>query len=192
MKNILLAAAILMTATPTFAADTYTIDPNHTAVEWSLSHFGFSNPSGKFYAKEGTLVLDQANPEKSRIEVSFIINDMVTGIPKLDEHLKGADFFDTAKFPTATFKSTKIVRTGDTTAEVTGDLTLHGVTKPVTLRMILNKIGDNMMKLKTAGFSGITTVKRSDFGMNSFLPGLGDEVSLVIESEATLADVQTH
>ena len=109
-----------------------------------------------------------------------------TGVPDLDEHLKTADFFDVETYPTALFESESVELTGEETAKVTGNLTLHGITKPVILDVELNKIGENMFGKKTAGFSATTTIKRSDFGMTTYLPGLGDEVTIEIESEANL------
>lgn len=110
-----------------------------------------------------------------------------SGVAKLDEHLKGEDFFDVAKYPTATFESTSVKPNGDNLAIVTGNLTMRGVTKPVILDVKLNKIGKNMMDKQTVGFTAHTTVKRSHFGMVKYLPGLGDEVTIEIESEANLA-----
>ncbi len=110
---------------------------------------------------------------------------MITGIPKLDEHMRGEDFFDTAKYPTATFVSDKVTVTGADTAKVQGMLTLHGVTKPVTLNVKLNKAAMSPITNKmTAGFTATAVIKRSDFGMNTYLPNLGDEVKLSIEVEA--------
>lgn len=167
-------------------ADTYKLDPEHSYVLWHISHFGFSNPSGKWLA-DGTLVLDEAKPQNSSVNVTIHTADISTGIPELDNHLKKPLFFDVTKFPTATFVSDKVTTTGDHTAQVHGMLTLRGVSKPVTLDVTLNKIGVNpITDKKTAGFSAHTTLKRSDFGINTLLPGVGDEVKLDIESEASL------
>jgi len=171
-------------STVIFAAETYTLDPMHTYVLWHINHFGFSNPSGKWYA-EGTLSLDEAKPQNSQVNAIIKINEIVTGIPELDKHLKKPLFFDVEKFPTATFVSDKIDVTGKKTAKVHGILTIHGVSKPVILNVTLNKIGENPITNKmSAGFSATTTIKRSDFGINTFLPGLGDEVKIEIEAEA--------
>jgi polyisoprenoid-binding protein YceI len=191
MKNALRQAFLaglflLFGAASACAADTYTLDSNHTNIDWRISHFGFSNPSGKFPGATGTLVLDQANPANSKVTVTIPVGDLITGIPKLDEHLKSKDFFDVANFPTATFESTSVQLTGKDTAKVIGNFTLHGVTKLVTLDVKLNKIGENMMHKQTAGFGATTTLRRSDFGISSYLPGLGDDVTLTIESEANL------
>lgn len=188
LKNVLLLSAVtLPLAGPAMAADTYTLDPNHTNVFWQANHLGFSNPSGKFGDVTGTLTLDEAKPENSKVDVLIKPAVMVTGIAKFDDHLKSKDFFNVDKFPTATFKSTKVERIGDDAAKVTGDLTLLGVTKPVVLDVKLNKIGDNpMSKIKTAGFSATTTIKRSDFGMDMAIPNVSDEVKITIESEANI------
>jgi polyisoprenoid-binding protein YceI len=179
-------ALVLGLSQPARAAETYTLDPMHTQVAWSINHFGFSNPSGKFAMIEGTLTLDEAKPEDSKVEATITIKNLVTGLDKLNEHLWSDKFFDAAKFPAATFTSTKVEVTGKDTAKVTGDLTLHGVTKPVTLDVKLNKIGENMMKRKTAGFSATLVLKRSDFGMTTYLPNLGDDITIGVETEANL------
>jgi len=190
-KNILsflaVSALSFSLVTPAITADTYKLDPMHTAVTWHINHFGFSNPSGKFMNVDGTLTLDEKNPSASKVTVTIPIETMDSGITKLDEHLKTKDFFNVAAFPTATFISDKVEVTGKDAAVVHGTLTVRGVSKPVDLNVKLNRLGENMMKKKTAGFSATATVKRSDFGMTSYLPGLGDEVKLDIESEANLA-----
>lgn len=182
----LVLGSVLLSA-PAMAADTYKLDASHTAVTWHISHFGFSSPSGKFMNVDGTLELDEANPASSKVNVTIPVADIDTGVAKLDEHLKADQFFDTAKYPTAVFVSDKVEMTGKDTANVHGALTLHGVTKPVVLKVRLNKIGNNMMNKKTAGFSAVASLKRSDFGMTTYLPGLGDDVTIDIESEANLA-----
>jgi polyisoprenoid-binding protein YceI len=195
MKNFLRHSLLLasLTVAPAFvlttaahAAETYTIDPTHTAVTWTINHFGFSNPWGKFSLITGTLVLDEQTPQNSKVSVTIPTANLVTGFDKLDEHLKSKDFFDVEKYPTATFESTKVTVTGKETATVEGTLTLHGMSKPETLSVTLNKIGENMMKRKTAGFSATATIKRSDFGISSYLPGLADDVKLYIESESNI------
>ena len=162
----------------------FSLDPQHSSVRWEISHFGFSSPSGKWLAN-GTLDLDEKNPANSRIDVTIDVADLITGIPELDKHLRGALFFDTEKYPIATFVSDKIKVTGKDTAQVQGNLTLRGITKPVTLDVKLNKYAKNPINDKqTAGFSATATLKRSDFGMKTLLPGLGDKVKLTIEVEA--------
>lgn len=186
LRSLALTALVSGFALSAQAADTYTLDSSHTAVTWHVSHFGFSTPSGKFMSATGEVTLDEANPAASSLKVSIDVTQMNSGVPKLDEHLKTPDFFDVAKYPTATFVSKKVEVTGKDTAKVTGDFTLRGVTKPLTLDVKLNKIGENMMKLKTAGFTASTTIKRSDFGMTTYVPNLGDDIKIDIESEANI------
>jgi polyisoprenoid-binding protein YceI len=185
-KSTLLAAALLAgSLTPAFAApETYALEATHTEVVFSWTHFGFSKPTAKFMNAVGTLVLDEAAPAASSVEVSFAIDGLNTGVAALDGHLKSKDFFDAATYPTATFKSTKVDVTGKDTANVTGNLTIHGVTKPVTLAVKLNKIGANMKGVKTAGFNATGQIKRSDFGMGAYVPAVSDEITLVITAEA--------
>jgi len=171
-----------------WAAETYNFDPMHTYVLWNISHFGFSVQAGKFTMIDGTLIVDAKKPQDSKVNVTIHTDDLVTGIPKLDEHLKSKDFFDVATYPTATFVSNKVVPTGADTGKVYGTLTLHGVSKPVVLDVKMLKIGMNPIKnIKTVGFSATTTIKRSDFGINAYLPNLGDEVTIDIGVEANLA-----
>jgi polyisoprenoid-binding protein YceI len=168
-----------------FAADTYTLDPTHTYVLWHINHFGYSNQTGKWYA-DGTLTLDKEKPQNSKVEVNINVDNMVTGLPELDKHLKSEEFFDVSKYPQATFVSDKVTVTGKNTAKVHGILTVHGVSKPVTLDVTLSKMAENSFTKKmTVGFSAHTKIKRSDFGMAAFIPALGDEVKIDIEAEAT-------
>jgi polyisoprenoid-binding protein YceI len=182
------ATGLVLVAAPCQATpQTYQLDPNHTSVLWHVDHFGFSSPSGKWQA-DGTLVLDEKNPQASKVSVNIKVNTVNTGIPKLDEHLKSKAFFDVEQFPTATFVSDKVKVTSKTTAKVTGVLTVHGVSKPVTLNVKLNKIGVNPITEKdAAGFTAETTISRADFNMNTLEPGLGDEVKLNIEAEGQLS-----
>lgn len=185
LSNIGLFFLLLLPSTFVFAAtEIYKIDPLHSYVLWHINHFGFSNPAGKWFA-QGTLELDQAKPENSKVNVVIQIAEMSTGIPELDKHMKTPLFFDVEKYPTATFVSDKVTLTGKDTADVHGMLTIRGVTKPIVLNVKLNKIGVNPITEKqTAGFSATTALKRSDFGMNTLVPNLGDDVKLEIEVEA--------
>jgi polyisoprenoid-binding protein YceI len=183
-RSILASIISFSCALPALAADKYTLDPEHSHVLWHISHFGFSNPSGKWMAK-GTLVIDEQQPQNSKVDVKIRLNDVVTGVPKLDEHLRGKVFFDVAHFPNATFVSDKVDVTSKETATVHGMLTLHGVTKPVVLSVKLNKIGVNpITEKKSVGFSATGEIKRSEFGLTTLLPGVGDNVKLDIEAEA--------
>lgn len=159
----------------------YQVDPSHTQIGFSISHLGLTNFSGLFAGASGTLRLDPAKPTESKLEITITTASVTTTVSKLDELLKGDQWFDTAHFPTATFASTKIVRTGRQSATIVGDLTLHGVTKPVTLKARLVGSGVNPLdKAFTAGFEATGAIKRSDFGIKTYLPLLGDEVRLTI------------
>ncbi|HET6436363.1 MAG TPA: YceI family protein [Xanthomonadaceae bacterium] len=185
-RRILLAALL---AAATFAAQAqgtrYRIDPDHTMVLASWSHMGYSHPSANFGQASGTLVYDAQDPAKSSVEVTLPIAGLNSFVPKLDEHLKGEDFFDAAKYPTATFRSTGVRALGGDRFEVTGDLSLHGVTRPVVLQATLNKQGPHPMGGKpTVGFDATTTIKRSEFGIDKYVPAVGDEITLRITTEA--------
>ncbi|HAT6324889.1 TPA: hypothetical protein JBD08_10925 [Legionella pneumophila subsp. pneumophila] len=165
---------------------TLTLDNQHTYVLWKVKHLGFSTQAGKWYAS-GQLVLDKDNPQQSKVNVTIKVDDIVTGIPELDKHLKGKLFFDTKQFPTATFVSNRVEVMGENKAKVYGMLTLHGVTKPIILNVILNKAGINLLNdRETAGFSATTSLKRSDYGIKALIPEVGDDVEIEIEAEAYL------
>lgn len=167
------------------ASETLTLDPKHTYVLWHVKHFDFSTQSGKWYINNGTLILDKDQPQNSKVNVTIQLANMVTGIPELDKHLKGKLFFDVDQFPTATFVSNKVDVINQNKAKVYGTLTLHGVSKPVVLDVTLNKSGVSPITDKmTVGFTASTKLKRSDFGINTLLPGVGDEVNIDIEAEA--------
>lgn len=165
-------------------AGAYTLNSDHSKVTWSLNHLGFSTYIGQFQGVTGTLSIDPSKLDAAQLQVNIDMNQVGTLTPALDTHLKSADFLDTAKFPTATFKSTKIVRTGDRTADITGDLTLHGVTKPVVVQATFNQAGVNMVdKQYSLGFDGKAVIKRSDFGIKAYVPAVGDEVTLTLATE---------
>lgn len=177
----LLGAAATAQATPV----TYKLDPGHTFVLFSWNHFGFSNPTANLGLGEGTLVFDEKDPAKSSVDVTLPLADLDTHVSKLDEHLKKPDFFDADKYPTVTFKSTKVQPVGGNKYKVTGDLTVHGVTKPVVLDATLNKSGEHpMLKVPTVGFDAVTTLKRSDFGVGAYVPNVSDEIKVRITTEA--------
>jgi polyisoprenoid-binding protein YceI len=188
IRNIRHAFLLLLVtftvAFPSYAAEKFTIDPHHSYVHWGIKHMGFSTQSGKWFVT-GTISLDKDKPQNSKVDVSIDVDKIVTGIAELDTHLKGNMFFDVAQFPKATFVSDKVDVLNDTSAKVHGMLTLHGVTKPVTLNVTLNKVGVNPINGQmTAGFTADTEIKRSDFGIKAYLPGLSDEVPISINVEA--------
>ena len=141
------------------------------------SHLGFSNPSAQFSQAQGTLEFDPANPTRASVKVTIPLSSLNTGVPALDEHLRSEDFFEVAKFPTATFRSTKVEQGGKDRLRVTGELDLHGVKQPVTLEVTLLKVGTNpRTTLATVGFEATTTLKRSDFGLGAYVPQVSDEI----------------
>lgn len=187
-KRIALAAALVVASTAAFAAPvTYKIDPNHTSVVASWSHFGFSNPIANFGDAEGSITYDPTNVGTSKVEVTLPLSGLDSHVAKFDEHLRSADFFDAEKFPTITFKSTKVEAAGDKKLRVFGDLTIKGITKPVVLDTTINKIGEQpMAKRAAAGFDATTTIKRSDFGVDKYVPNVSDNVTLRITTEAVV------
>ena len=163
------------------------IDNSHTNVLFGLSHMGFSQYYGRFNVITGTLEFDAKAPEKSKLDVKIDIASIDTNSAELEKKLVGADWFDAAKFPSATFVSTKVEKTSATKGKVTGDLTIHGVTKPVVLDVTFNGAGQNpIAAVPQLGFSATTQIKRSDFGVAQYVPMVGDEVTLTIESEFQL------
>ncbi len=179
------AAQMLAPGAPDLArvtAGSYAADPGHTQVAWSLDHFGFSTYDGLFGGATGTLTLDPARPGATTVSITIPIAGLVTTVPALNDHLKSPDFFDAAKYPTATFVSTGVTAHG-TKARIAGTLTLHGVSKPVVLDATFVGAGTNpLTKKATVGFAATAHVKRSDFGMTFLLPALGDDVDLHINA----------
>lgn len=179
----LLGAAVSVQAAPV----TYKLDPNHTMVLFSWNHFGYSNPTANLGLGEGTLVFDEQHPANSSVEVSLPLDLLDTHVPALDEHLKKADFLDAGQYPLVTFKSTAVQPLGGNKFKVTGNLTVHGVTKPVVLDATLNKLGPHpMTKAPSIGFDATASIKRSDFGVGGYVPNVGDELSIRITTEASV------
>lgn len=159
-------------------AGTYTIDGNHTQVLFAFNHFGFSRNLGLFAQAKGTLTMDPAAPQDAKLSVELPIDSIATGVPKFNEHLLSADFFEAAKFPTATFTSTEVKVEGNE-AEITGDLTIKGITRPVTFDAEFVAAGTHPMNKKlNVGFTASTTIKRSEFGLGKYVPMVADEVEL--------------
>lgn len=182
------AAILAISAAPTTAAETFAFDRGHTDIVFRIDHLGFSDTIGRFNDADGIIVLDETNPENSRVEVTIQTASLDTNHEERDTHLRGADFFNVEAHPTITFVSTSVERTGDETARVTGDLTILGVTQTVVLETTLNALMPHPIPsyegVMTAGFSSIATISRSDFGMTAFVPAVGDEVSIILEIEA--------
>lgn len=189
LKQFALAGLFALATLPALAADTYTIDPTHTQVEFTYSHFGFSNITGRFDKVESEFAFDAADPTRSSVKVTIPVDSISTGVEKLDGHLLSADFFDAQKYPTATFTSTGVTVAGEGRLAVAGDLTIHGVTRPVVMDVTINKVGDHPMSKKpAAGFDASFDIKRSDFGVGGYAPAVSDEVRIEITVESQKAE----
>jgi len=182
----LLGAALASNPVLAAAAPTYRADLSHTQILFSVNHFGHSIMHGTFKSFTVDLKFNPDKPEKTTVSAVIDANSVDTGFVPRDNHLKTPDFFDVAKFPNLTFKSTKVEKTGADTAKVTGNLTMIGVTKPVTFDAKLVGSGP-AMGATVYGFTMSGTLKRSDWGMTKFTPNLGDDVAFTIESEVTTA-----
>ena len=178
-----IAAASLNTAA--FAApETYVADSSHTFSRFSYSHFGYSTQQSRFNKNSGKVIFDKAAKTGS-VDVSIDTTSVNTGSTVFNGHIQGEDFFDTAKYPTATFKSTKVVFEGDQPTTIEGDLTIKGITKPVTLKVthFATKLHP-MMKKEAVGANATTVIKRSDFNLSKYVPNVGDEVTITVSLEA--------
>ncbi len=181
-----LAAFALLAGNAHAEAVTYKLDPNHTLVLAQWDHFGYSHPVANFGQVDGTLVYDADDVSASNVQVTLPLAGLNSFVPKFDEHLRSDDFFDAAKYPNATFKSTKVEAAGEGRLKVTGDLTIKDNTRPVVLDATLNKVGENMGGQPAIGFDATTTIKRSDFGVGMYAPAVSDEVEIRITTEASV------
>lgn len=196
MRSIkhLVAAAAIFAAPAAFAqttdlsaleGGTYSLDKSHANIVFQIKHMGFSSYMGRFNDFDATLDFDPANPENSRLEVTVNVASIDTNHEKLEGELRGEKFFKTGEFPTITFVSTGIERTDEAEGTVTGDLTLMGITRPVTLEVTFNGGGAHPFgKFPALGFSASGAIDRTDFGMDFLAPEIvGTEVDLIIEAE---------
>lgn len=173
-------------------AGLYKSDPGHSYLSFSYNHMGYSNPIARWGAWSAELNWDPAAPELSTVTATVDVASVDTGVEKLDEHLKAADFFDAAANPTITFKSTGLALNGGAAATMTGDLTIKGVTKPVTLDVTINKAADDSFaKAYKLGFSATGVLNRSDFGVDLYVPMVSDQVSVKIETEFEMPKGET-
>ena len=188
-KTVALAALLLGLASAASAAvETYAIDPVHSSVGFSVRHF-FTKVPGSFTQFSGMITVDRDNLENSSVAVTIDVGSVSTANEKRDNHLKSPDFFDAAKFGTITFKSTAWKKTGDTSLDVTGDLTIHGVTKSVVLKVNSLGFGPGMMGAQLSGWDASVTLNRNDFGVNGpamLGTALGSDVAVSIMVEADL------
>ena len=189
MKSILLATSLIAFSTPIFAdAEKYTLDASHSQIVFSYNHFGFSTTYGMFSGFEGEIMFDADAPEASSVNVSMPVKSMFTGWEQRDGHFMSPDFFGADDSDLVTFTSTSIEVTGETSAKITGDLSMNDITKPVVLDAVLNKADINPIENKPwLGFDATTTVLRSDFGLGAFAPAVSDAVEIKISIEAASA-----
>jgi polyisoprenoid-binding protein YceI len=185
MKRIALLAFAIVMSTPALAVpETFVIDNNHTFPSFSYSHFGYTLQTSRFNKTSGKVVLDKTAKSGS-VDVLIDTLSVDTGSALFNEHIQGADFLDTSTYPTASFKSTRVTFDGDKPATIDGNLTLKGVTRPVTLKVTGYQFMVNPMVKKDAiGANATTTVKRTEFNAGKYAPNVGDEVTINIAIEA--------
>ncbi len=185
MMTLVSATLAALAAGPAIAApETYVLDGSHTFPRFSYSHFGYSKQLSRFNKTSGTVMLDQA-ARTGAVDISIDLKSVDTGSEAFDGHIQGPDFLDTANYPTATFKSTKVTFEGDKPASVEGNLTIKGITRPVTLTVTSFQAKPHpMLKKDALGANATAVIKRSEFNAGKFVPNVGDEVTLDIAIEA--------
>jgi len=188
-KTLSLGLAVALASSVTLAAPVdYKIDPTHTATVFSWNHFGFSTPSANFTDIQGVIKVDNAKPANSSVEVTIPLSSVNTNVAALDKEFQQEAWFNAAKYPKITFKSTKVETKDKKHFKITGDLTVKGVTKPVVLDAVLNKQGEHpMAKVPAIGFNATTSFNRSAFGIGNYVPNVGDKITVNITTEATAA-----
>lgn len=186
LKTLSLATIMALSSSYGMAAITqYQIDPTHTSTLFSWSHFGFSKPTANFSDVQGTINVDDKNPAKSSVDVTIPVKSINSNVAALDKEFLQEAWFNEAKYPNITFKSTKVQAIDKKHFKITGNLTVKGVTKPVVLDATLNGMGTHPMAKKAAiGFNATTRFKRSDFGIAQYVPAVSDEITVNITTEA--------
>ncbi len=182
-------AAIALTSSPSDApSGVYTNDKGHAYITFHYVHQGYSRPFLRWRDWDSTLNWDSENPENSSVSVSIKTESIDTGVDKFDEHMKSDGWLDVAQYPVATFESTALMKTSDRTGVMTGDLTLMGVTKPVTLDVVFNKASEGRAPGRyKLGFSATAGLMRSDWGLGKYAPAVSDDVDIIIEVEYDLS-----
>ncbi len=165
-------------------AQTYQVDPVHTSLVFRVKHMNTAYVYGMFRDVKGTVVVDEANPARSSINIEVDANSVFTANQQRDDHLRSPDFFNARQFPTITFRSTEVRRVNANTVQVRGNLTMRGVTRPVTANVQMTGKGKNSQGRDIIGFETTFTIRRSEFGIRYGLPGLGDEVRVTLSVEA--------
>ncbi len=182
-------ALTLLTGVAVAEPVAYDFDKSHANLAFSYNHLGYSTTEGRFGEWEGTLLIDQETPANSSIEFVIDVASLDTFWGERDKHFLSADFFNVEQFPKATFTSTSVEKTGENTLKVTGDLTIKDITKPAVLDVTVTTIGEHpMAKKPAAGFAVTTTIKRSDYGMDLYVPYVGDDVTVTFHAESLVAD----
>ncbi|HEY7308273.1 MAG TPA: YceI family protein [Gemmataceae bacterium] len=179
-----LAPGLLAVAVPARAADTFSVDPVHSSMLFRVKHLGVGHIYGRFNQYSGSFAFDPKNPADCKLEMEVKIDSIDSANADRDKHLKGPDFFNAKEFPTMSFKATRMKAADEKTYEVTGDLTIHGVTKQVTVK--LERLGtgkDPRTGKPRTGWETVFTINRSDFGVKGFLPAIGDEVRIIVAVE---------
>ncbi|HEY7608451.1 MAG TPA: YceI family protein [Alphaproteobacteria bacterium] len=197
IRTLCTAAALAALAAAPAAADTFRVDPFHSSFVFSANHIGYTDVFGLFREWGGEFSFDPKEPEKTRVKIEVKTESLDTndhrvqaqgGVRGRNEHLRSADFFNVKEFPSMTFESTKVEKTGEKTAKLHGNVTLLGVTKPVVFDVTFNKVAPHPVPaykgVMTAGFTIRGTIKRSDWGMKFGVPAVSDEVALYIQIEA--------
>lgn len=186
---LLSSLLIAMAASASAAPITYTMDPDHTIVRVTWNHYGFSNPSATVGISSGTVTYDPEHPEKASVKAVMPLSTLDTHVPELDDHLKAQDFFDAAQYPQITFQSDDVKAVDDTHLKVSGSVSAHGISQPVTLDVTLNKVGEHpAWSAPAIGFDASAELQRSDFDVDLFVPKVSDDVAIHITSEAIESD----
>jgi len=190
LKIATVAIAIALLSMPLQAVQQeFEFDKSHADITFSVLHLGFADVHGRFNEFDGTMQLDPDDISNSAVQVDIKTASISTFFEKRDTHLKSADFFDVENHPSMRFTSTAVVSTGENTAQLVGELTILGITKPVTLELTINKIAPHPRSGKlTAGATAKGTIKRSEWGLTTSIPGVSDEVKLVLDMEARVKD----
>jgi len=189
LKTLSFGLAVALASSVTLAAPVdYKIDPTHTATVFSWNHFGFSTPSANFSDIQGVIKVDNAKPANSSVNVTIPLSSVNTNVPALDKEFQEEAWFNAAKYPNITFKSTKVETKDKKHFKITGNLTVKGITKPVVLDAVLNKQGEHpMAKVPAIGFNATTSFNRSEFGIGNYVPNVGDKITVNITTEAEAA-----
>lgn len=187
MRSLIALSCVFASACAVAAPVAYTLDPAHTQVQFSWNHLQYSNPEAGFDDIAGTLMWDSDNIANSSVDVTITADSVHSHVAQLDQKLKSTEFLDAQRYPTMRFVSTRVERMNDAAGHlrIDGNLTLHGITRPISLDAHLNRVGlYPMLDVPAAGFSASTVIKRSDFGVGEGIPYVGDELKVRITTEA--------